>query len=377
MTTIDEKKLKNEILATLEERPKRSINVKDLRKVILVSCDMDKNDKSVKKMFKAAVQSLEKEERIDLNQEGLLKLIKKRKDKKSSKRKKDDIIDEATLTSNDADDINNNENSSITKENNETRTNKKVKRQMEKDATTSSTTTSTTDNFHQSDQEIQYTDESNNKAQSDNLNSSKNDPCEGNPDGVTRMFVGNLPYKVDEASLEEFLSPAKMTHVKWITDKLTGKFYGSSFVEMRNSLDAAQAMQNNGSKLMGRLIKINYAPAREGEIWPPKNKVVTGGKTAGGQAGGSGIKAMSEKPDGCLKLFIGNLSYDIDEDALCKFFATVDAEVKAVRWLHHKDTGDFKGVGFVEFWKTDACERAATLNGKDLLGRPIRIDWTD
>jgi RNA recognition motif-containing protein len=39
--------------------------------------------------------------------------------------------------------------------------------------------------------------------------------------------------------------------------------------------------------------------------------------------------------------------------------------------------GDFKGVGFAEFWNTEACEKAATLNGKNLLGRPIRIDWTD
>ncbi len=33
--------------------------------------------------------------------------------------------------------------------------------------------------------------------------------------------------------------------------------------------------------------------------------------------------------------------------------------------------------GYVEFWSTEACEKAATLNGKNLLGRPIRIDWTD
>ena len=26
---------------------------------------------------------------------------------------------------------------------------------------------------------------------------------------------------------------------------------------------------------------------------------------------------------------------------------------------------------------SDACEKAATLNGKNLLGRPIRIDWAE
>jgi len=66
-------------------------------------------------------------------------------------------------------------------------------------------------------------------------------------------------------------------------------------------------------------------------------------QTGGGQAGGTGRKAMGEKPEGCLKLFIGNLSYEIDDDAITKFFAAVDAELKAVRWLHHRESGDFKG----------------------------------
>jgi hypothetical protein len=38
------------------------------------------------------------------------------------------------------------------------------------------------------------------------------------------------------------------------------------------------------------------------------------------------------------------LSYEIDDDAITKFFGALDAEVKAVRWLHHKDSGDFKEV---------------------------------
>ena len=108
---------------------------------------------------------------------------------------------------------------------------------------------------------------------------------------------------------------------------------------MDSSTSAAEAVAMAGEKLIGRPIKINFAPAREGDVWPPVKKVVSGG----GQAGGSGIKAMSAKPENCVKLFIGNLSYDIDDEGITKFFASVDAELKAVRWLHHKDSGDFKG----------------------------------
>ena len=203
----------------------------------------------------------------------------------------------------------------------------------------------------------------------------KNRPCPGNPSGYTRLFLGNLPFTVDEASLRTFMNPAEMTHVKWITDKETGKFYGSAFIEMKTSKCGATAVkERNGEKLLGREIKINFAPSREGDVWPPEGKEVTGN---GGQAGGSGVKAMSVKPDNCMKLFVGNLSFEIDDDTIIKFFANVEAEVKAVRWLHHKDSGDFKGCGYVEFWNTEACEKGATLNGKNLMTRPIRIDWTD
>jgi nucleolin len=226
----------------------------------------------------------------------------------------------------------------------------------------------------------------------DNKLSEKGVPCKGNPGGVTRLFLGNLPFTVDEKSLSEFM-PKEVTHIKWITDKETGKFYGSAFLEMDTPTAAAKAVALAGSELAGRPIKINFAPARPGDIWPPANKVVSGGTanagssstgggnttttTKGGQAGGMGVKAMGPKPENCVKLFIGNLSYDIDDDTITKFFDNVGAEVKAVRWISHKDTGDFKGVGFVEFWNSEACDKAATLNGKNLLGRPIRIDWTD
>ena len=164
---------------------------------------------------------------------------------------------------------------------------------------------------------------------------------------------------------------------KWITDKDSGAFYGSSFVEMESCFKAAEAVAKSGSQLMGRPIKINFAPARSGDVWPPTTTTKSlSGSGNSGQAGGKGVKAMSAKPPDCKKLFIGNLSYDIDDEGIGKFFASVNAEVKAVRWLHHRDSGDFKGwydfckvrccsswlflisfpflsSGFVEFWSTE------------------------
>lgn len=281
------------------------------------------DDKDGKKQFKNIVQSLEQEGQLSLDQEGIVTLIEKKKKKK--KRAKGD-----------------------------SESNEKDSKQEE---------------------EEQKEDEKEDEDNPDNKNTSSSSSLH-NPQNTTRLFIGNLPFAVDDNALQEFL-PGEATHIKWITDQATGRFYGSAFVEMSSSKDAAAAVGVTGASLMGRPLKINYAPARDGDAWPPPNKVVTGNSktTTGGTAGRH--EPLKEKPPGCCKLFLGNLSYEIDDDGIFKFFDTVQAEVKAVRWIHHKDSGDFKGVGFVDFWTEEACEKAASLNGKNLLGRPIRIDWTE
>lgn len=324
---------------------KDPLEVKKLRNKVLKSLDLDVSDKDGKKKFKRAMKTLEEEGILGIDAEGAVTLKKQKKRKKEKKDKK------------------------------------KSKRQKVEAKEDEDSDDKAKDDDEEAEEEAKPTDDSNEiDFKPTDTNSEKGIPCKGNPQGVTRLFLGNLPFTVDEKTLGEFL-PKDITHIKWITDKETGKFYGSAFIEMDTPSAAAGAVAKANSQLMGRPIKINFAPARPGDVWPPANKVVSGGDTnktgGGGQAGGRGIKAMGPKPENCVKLFIGNLSYDIDDDAITKFFDNVGAEVKAVRWLSHKETGDFKGCGFVEFWKAEACDKAATLNGKALLARPIRIDWTD
>ena len=297
----DDGEWKDAVVTTLKGASSEA-DLKELRRLVLISMQYDESDKSAKKEYKRTVKALEADGLLNLDADGRVTL-KKKKDKKRKKKDKDPDRKE------------------------------KKKRKKEQELRIGN---------DESDRGTEDEEKTNGglseQAETLEKSSDKNKPCKGNPQGVTRLFLGNLPFAVDETSLGEFL-PGEVTHIKWITDKETGKFYGSAFCEMDTSASAAEAVALAGTQLMGRPIKINFAPAREGDVWPPVKKVVSGG----GQAGGSGVKAMSEKPEGCVKLFIGNLSYDIDDDEIIKFFANVDAEVKAVRWLHHKDSGDFKG----------------------------------
>lgn len=76
--------------------------------------------------------------------------------------------------------------------------------------------------------------------------------------------------------------------------------------------------------------KINFAPSRLGDEWPPENG---GSNNISGQAGGSGMKAMVAKPDDCKKMFIGYFSYDIMMTALPSSLGML-----------------MRGVAFAEFW---------------------------
>ena len=339
------------ITTILSSKNGKSMELKELRTAVLTASNLLSDgadvDKASKKLFKQAVKILETDEKVSLNAEGIVKLSKseraksksadkeeepkneKKKQKKEKKRKKESKI-EPELDGDDDDD--NEEKEQMSEE-------ESVDNDEEKNTTTN-------DEDSQNDDNIDTADDDNKNANEDPKD--KNKPCKGNPQGVTRLFLGNLPFAVSEPTLSTHLKDC-VTHIKWITDKETGKFYGSAFVEVDNSKNAAKCLQKiNGTQLMGRPIKINFAPVRAGEEtdWPPRSRVITGGKMAnagGGQAGGAGIKAMSVKPEGCCKLFIGNLSYEIDDEGITKFFMGVEAEVKSVRWLHHKDSGDFKG----------------------------------
>ena len=50
----------------------------------------------------------------------------------------------------------------------------------------------------------------------------------------------------------------------------------------------------------------------------------------------------------CLQVYMGNLAYSIDEDAVIQAFEDC-GEVLGIKWFEEKDTRKFLGAGVVEF----------------------------
>lgn len=82
---------------------------------------------------------------------------------------------------------------------------------------------------------------------------------------ATKLFVGSLPWAVDDAQLEEmFASFGQVTSAKVIVDRDTNRSKGYGFVEFENDDDAKAAVDKlNGSDVQGRAIVVNEARPRE------------------------------------------------------------------------------------------------------------------
>ncbi len=103
------------------------------------------------------------------------------------------------------------------------------------------------------------------------------------------IFVGSLPFSIDEADLREsFEAYGTVDSVKIITDKFTGRSKGFGFVEMSNDEEAQKAIDElNGATVEGRTIVVNKSePKPEGERRTFNNNRSGGGGYGGGNSGG-------------------------------------------------------------------------------------------
>jgi RNA recognition motif-containing protein len=73
------------------------------------------------------------------------------------------------------------------------------------------------------------------------------------------------------------------------------------------------------------------------------------------------------------KIYVGNLPFSASESEVRELFAQ-HGTVESVSLITDRDTGRPRGFGFVEMARADASKAIQNLNGKDLGGRPLRVN---
>ena len=128
----------------------------------------------------------------------------------------------------------------------------------------------------------------------------------------------------------------------------------TAIIDFKDSAGAAASMEQNGADFGGRWLNIKYS----------SDKPVTAPREA------------SQKEEGCVTVFVGNLSFNIDEDTVRETFKDC-GEISMIRFAEDRETGQFKGFGHVEFVETEATDKAVELAGTYVMDRPIRVDYAN
>jgi RNA recognition motif-containing protein len=104
-----------------------------------------------------------------------------------------------------------------------------------------------------------------------------------------RVYVGNLPFNVDEEQLRLLFAEGgrEVLEVKIVTDRDTGRPRGFAFVDMASQEEAQTAINSlNGTEVGGRSLTVCWARERQARGGGPG--VVGFGGGRGGVGGGGG-----------------------------------------------------------------------------------------
>lgn len=182
-----------------------------------------------------------------------------------------------------------------------------------------------------------------------------------------RLFCGNLSYKIDDDQIKEFFKECgTIIDIYWGTDRDSGDFKGFGFITFSALEEAKAAFAMNGESCMGRDIRVDYT-------LPRPDRGGRGGARGGRRRDNSKPQV---KPEGCTAIFVGNVSDTVDDEQITELLKDC-GEISDIRWLMDRESGEFKGCGFIEFTDPDASlDKAVALNGTNFLGRNLRVDYS-
>jgi nucleolin len=186
------------------------------------------------------------------------------------------------------------------------------------------------------------------------------------------LFIGNLAWSVNDDKLYEAFSKFEgIVGARVVTDANGSRSRGFGYVDFGTpeaagvALDAMQKQD-----LDGRALNVDFAGARS-------NNANSGSfKSRANDRAAHHNDQLSAESD---TLFVGNLSFDIDEDSIRTFFEDV-AKVKSLRLPTDPDSGNLKGFGYVSFYSVEEAKAALEAKNGAPLGvnrpRSCRLDFS-
>ncbi|KAK8926217.1 hypothetical protein KSP39_PZI019018 [Platanthera zijinensis] len=168
---------------------------------------------------------------------------------------------------------------------------------------------------------------------------------------IKKVYVGGIPYYSSEDDIRDFFQDCgTITEMDCMTFPETGKFRGIAILSFKTEGAAQRALAMDGADMGGFYLKIQpYKASRTQRSSDFAPEII----------------------DGYNRVYVGNLSWDITEEALKQFFS--DCRISSVRFGTDKETGDFKGYAHIDFSDSVSLAIALKLDQRVLCGRPVRV----
>ncbi|KAF2318675.1 hypothetical protein GH714_010012 [Hevea brasiliensis] len=172
-----------------------------------------------------------------------------------------------------------------------------------------------------------------------------------NEDVATKVYVGGIPYYSTEDDIRSYFEGCgTITGIDCMKFPDSGKFRGIAIISFKTEAAAKRALALDGSDMGGFYLKIQqYKTTRANRVPDFEPKIV----------------------EGYNRIYVGNLSWDITEDDLKKFFS--DCNISSIRWGTDKETGEFRGYAHVDFSDNLSLLMALKLDQQIVCGRAIKI----
>ena len=166
------------------------------------------------------------------------------------------------------------------------------------------------------------------------------------------VSVTGLPHHVGVRKVRNyFKSCGAVAFVSMPTFEDTGKSCGIAQVSFTRKSSAQRALELSGEYWGQRYLDIK---PYDMDQWKP----------------------TTVRQENSHTVFVGNLSYEVDEEALRDIFSPCGS-IESVRWGTDKESGEFRCFGHVSFTESSSVERAVALAGSIFLGRPLRVDYAE
>ncbi|KAK9129884.1 hypothetical protein Sjap_010371 [Stephania japonica] len=180
----------------------------------------------------------------------------------------------------------------------------------------------------------------------------------GQDDKRRKLYVVNLPWRLSATEIKNMFGECGSVKDVEIIKGKDGRNRGYAFVMMGSAEEACAAIEKFDSyELSGRIIRVEFSKSLKKPSPPP-------------------VVPLTKETS--HKLYVSNLAWKARASHLRELAISSSFNPVSARVVFDSPSGRSAGYGFVSFATKEEAEAAlSALDGKELLGRPIRLKFSE